>query len=383
MRRTSRLHLGAPHGGWFPLSWKSHESEQLAIGRSMDGNLRKEKFSAGRTKQRVTLGILLSILLAFGNPAYAQFSAASDTVRASSGAGSLREDVNDGSSATRPPGQHASHTLRPSADTATASQCQPSAFGASTAERGMSLRRQKTEWDLGKQLSAEVERHTPLVKDPRIIEYLNRLELGIVRNSDLTGCFAVKVINDVDPNAYSLPGGFLYVTSGLILSAENEAELVGALAHETGHVTARHFTRVDWQRRIWRRLTLAAGPPGYVLRRSLGRLLFLKLLRNAEFEADRLGVGYEGASGYDPAEFSQLLRAVVQREGTPPSFFERIFEAHPSTGSRLKRTEEMSGGLRPPPNGYVVDTSEFHEVKMRMTAMMHVPQAGVSGRTSD
>ena len=70
-----------------------------------------------------------------------------------------------------------------------------------------------------------------LITEPAITEYLNHLEQVIVRDSHLRGCFVVKLVNDGETNAYSLPGGFLYVTTGLILNSDNEAELLGALAH--------------------------------------------------------------------------------------------------------------------------------------------------------
>jgi len=223
----------------------------------------------------------------------------------------------------------------------------------------------------GKKLAAELEQHVTLIKDSYITNYLNRLEQNIVRNSGLRGCFVVKAVKDVEVNAYSLPGGFLYVTSGLILTATDEAELVGALAHETGHVTARHLTKIVKQKRRWHYLSLLGGPPGYLLGRKIGPLVTLKTLRDAEFEADRLALHYQHASGYDPLEFARLLEEEFSQEGTPPSFFARLFDEHPSTQARIERFKQAAQ-LSLFDQDYVVDTSEFHDVKSRIAVVMGI-----------
>jgi predicted Zn-dependent protease len=223
----------------------------------------------------------------------------------------------------------------------------------------------------GKKLAVELEQHVTLIKDPYMTSYLNRLEQNIVHNSGLHGCFVVKVVKDVEVNAYSLPGGFLYVTSGLILTATDEAELVGALAHETGHVTARHLTKIVSQKRRWHYLSLLGGPPGYLLGRKIGPLVTLKTLRDAEFEADRLALRYQHDSGYDPLEFARLLEEEFSQEGTPPSFFARLFDEHPSTQARIERIKQAAQ-FSLFGQDYVVDTSEFHDVKSRIAAVMGI-----------
>jgi hypothetical protein len=245
-------------------------------------------------------------------------------------------------------------------------------------------RRWLAEWTSGKRVSADFERRVALISEPSITEYLNRLEQAIVLNSHLRGCFVVKLVNDVEANAYSLPGGFLYVTAGLILDSDNQAELVAALAHETGHVTARHLTKIEARRRIWRRLSVAGGPVGYALGWQLGTLFTLKLLRNAEFEADRLALKYQTASGYDPMELAHLFQDAFQQEGKPASFFVRLFDSHPSTNTRIKRVRQATSRYPQIQTDYVVDTSEFHEVKMRVADVLRVtnPDLRPLGRAS-
>jgi len=217
-----------------------------------------------------------------------------------------------------------------------------------------------------------MERHETIIQDPELSKYLNRLEQDIVRKSHLQGCFVVELIQDVEANAYSLPGGFLYVTSGLMLLAQSEGELTAALAHETAHVAAHHFTRIEHQRRVWGRVALAGGPAGYLVRRVLGPLLTRKLVRNAEFEADRLSLKFQSASGYDMTEFSELLRSIFQDENKPASFVERLFDTHPLITTRITRLQNVGARMLRAPTNQIVDTSDFHEVKKRLSGLLKV-----------
>ena len=224
----------------------------------------------------------------------------------------------------------------------------------------------------GNQLAVEVEREETLIVDPVVTGYLNRLEQGIVRNSGLSGCFLVKLLNDAEVNAFALPGGFLYVTSGLMLLADSEDQLTAALAHETGHVTARHFAKIQRQQRIWGRLALAGGPPGYLARRLFGPLLTRKLIRNAEYEADRLSLKYQSASGHDPRQFSRLLNNACQAEGKPGSFVARLFDSHPPIKARIKRLDRIGNRSPQATIGYSVEKGNFLRAKGRLSFLLNL-----------
>jgi len=230
----------------------------------------------------------------------------------------------------------------------------------------------QAEWAVGKELADEIERDETIIGDPSLTQYLNDLEQAIVNGSHLRGCFVVKLIHDVEPNAYALPGGFLYVTSGLILMAHSESELTGALAHETAHVTAKHFARIEHTRQIWGRVALAGGPAGYFIRRVMGPLFTRKLIRNTEFDADRLCLKYQSASGYDPIQFERLLQNTFQDESAPASFVKRLFDTHPSTTARIRRLDRLNHRLSYPATNYVVDTSTFHEFKQHLSRLVKV-----------
>jgi beta-barrel assembly-enhancing protease len=249
--------------------------------------------------------------------------------------------------------------------------CGKSAAAAKTARSPMNLRRQAADWALGNELATNIEQQTRMITDLVIARYLNRLEQNIVRSSGLDGCFIVKVMSDPDPNAYSLPGGFIYITRGLILTVDSEGQLVAALAHETAHVTARQLIKIAGQRRTWGRLILLGGPAGYAFRRYVGPLLTMKLLRNAEFRADQAGLLYQVAAGYDPAEFGRLLQIVPNKDEKPDSFFHRLYEEHPLITARANRVKEAGRRIPIPQTGYIVDSSEFLETKTRLAAMLH------------
>ena len=199
-----------------------------------------------------------------------------------------------------------------------------------------------------------------------------------MKRSDLQGCFLVKILDDPEANAFSLPGGFLYITTGLLLVADSEGELTAALPHETGHVTARHFARIDQKRRVWGRVALAGGPVGYLARRLFGPLLMRKLIRNSEFEADQLSLQYQSASGYDPHEFSRLLKNAFQDQGKAPSFVDRLLNTHPLTSTRIKRLDKVRDRLLPETMNQPVDASRFLHAKERLAALLKVAVPGSS-----
>lgn len=225
------------------------------------------------------------------------------------------------------------------------------------------LKTQQSEWALGSQLAANAERNVEMLTDDFVVKYVNQIEQRIVDRSQLPGCFAVKILIDPEPNAYSLPGGFIYVTTGLVKLADTEAELAGALAHETAHVTLHHMTRFQTQTRIWRRFALFSSPAGYLLRRYLGPLMMFNLIRKEEFEADRIGMEYQTTAGYDSLEFCRLLQNAIPEDQTRMSLLDRLYDTHPATRSRVKRLQPLDRHSTSSQVGYLVNTSAFDAMK--------------------
>jgi predicted Zn-dependent protease len=229
---------------------------------------------------------------------------------------------------------------------------------------------------LGKSFSMQVEQSARIITDPVVSEYINRIAQNLVRNSDAKVPFTVKVLDDDSVNAFALPGGYFYVQSGLILAADNEAELAGVMAHEIAHVAACHAARQQTRGNLAQLasipLIMMGGGLGYGLYEAAGvgvPMTFMKFQRNFEAQADYLGLQYMYAAGYDPQAFPQFFEKVQALEKKKPGFVAKAFETHPPTPGRMERTQHEIATILPPKPQYVVDTSEFQDIKTRLAAL--------------
>jgi len=185
--------------------------------------------------------------------------------------------------------------------------------------------------------------------------------------------FTIKVLDDEEINAFALPGGFFYVNTGLILAADNEAEIAGVMAHEIAHVAARHATKNATRNQIFNLasipLVFVGGPVGFAVRQAVGLALpmsMLKFSRDAEREADMLGLEYQYAAGYDPQEFVKFFEKLKAGEKKKQNMFAKAFSTHPMTEDRIKRAQAAIADYLPAREDYIIDTSEFQEVKHRL-----------------
>jgi beta-barrel assembly-enhancing protease len=227
---------------------------------------------------------------------------------------------------------------------------------------------------LGRQLSQQVESSAKVISDPVITEYVNRIGQNLVRNSDTRVPFVIKVLDTEEVNAFALPGGFFYVNSGLILAADNEAELAGVMAHEIAHVCARHATKNMTRAQIWNMasvpLIFIGGPVAYAISEvaSLAVPLgFLKFSRDAEREADLLGLEYDYATGYDPQAFVEFFEK-LNVEKKKQNMVAKAFATHPMNVERIEAAQDEIRKYLPDRPEYVLDTSEFESVKARLLA---------------
>ena len=228
---------------------------------------------------------------------------------------------------------------------------------------------------LGRQLSQQVEMSARLVTDPVITEYVNRIGQNLVRNSDARVPFTIKVLDTEEVNAFALPGGFFYVNSGLILAADNEAELAGVMAHEIAHVAARHATKNMTRAQIWNMasvpLIFIGGPIAYAISEVAGLAVplgFLKFSRDAERDADLQGLEYDYATGYDPQAFVEFFEK-LNIEKKKQSMVAKAFATHPMNVERIQAAQDEIRKYLPDRPEYVVDTSEFENVKARLASL--------------
>ncbi len=234
----------------------------------------------------------------------------------------------------------------------------------------------ETEIRMGKEYSQQVEASVKMVQDPVITEYVNRIGQNLVRNSDAQVPFTIKVIDSDEVNAFALPGGFFYVNSGLILAADEEAELAGVMAHEIAHVAARHatkqMTRGNWANIGTIPLIFVGGGIGYAVRSAASLALpmtFLSFSRGFESEADYLGLQYMYKTGYDPQAFVSFFEKLQAKEKRKPGTLARAFATHPQTPDRIEKSQEEIGTILPAKPQYVVSTSEFDDVKSRLASI--------------
>jgi predicted Zn-dependent protease len=227
--------------------------------------------------------------------------------------------------------------------------------------------------EMGRGYAQQVESTTKLVTDPEITEYINRIGQNLVRNSDAQVPFTIKVVDTDDINAFALPGGFFYVDSGLILAADNEAELAGVMAHEIAHVAACHLARENTRGQLMQLasipLIFVGGGIGYAAQSLASMAIpmgFLKFARSFETEADFLGVEYLYRAGYDPQALTSFFEKIKAMEKHKPGTLAKTFETHPQTPDRIAKTQQEINTLLPPEPMYKLDTSEFQDVKTRL-----------------
>jgi beta-barrel assembly-enhancing protease len=194
------------------------------------------------------------------------------------------------------------------------------------------------------------------------------------------------VIDAEDINAFALPGGFFFVNTGVITAADNEAELAGVMAHEIAHVAARHGMKQQTKGDLIRyasipAMILSGGWAGYAIYQGAQLMVplgFLSFSRADEAQADDLGLQYMFKTGYDPNSFVDFFEKVQSQEKRKPGSMSKLFSSHPPTADRVKAAQKnIQDHLKARPE-YVLNTSEFNDVKARVMGMhgrKNVPSA--------
>jgi predicted Zn-dependent protease len=245
----------------------------------------------------------------------------------------------------------------------------PNAIGARKVSAGLNFYSLRQEMAMGRQLAIEVEKQARMVDDPIIAEYINRIGQNLVRNSDVKMPVTFRVIESDEINAFTLPGGYIFINTGLIRLSANEAQLAAAMAHELGHTAGRHATRQASRNELMAFGTL----PFSLLGRWRGLMIgpvapmtFMRVSRKFETDADLLGLEYLWKAGYDPTASVDLFEAMASTEKRQPGRIARLFRTHPVTAERIDRTQKNIDRLLPAREDYVLNTSEYEEMRARL-----------------
>jgi predicted Zn-dependent protease len=238
---------------------------------------------------------------------------------------------------------------------------------------GFNLISVEDEIKMGKELAAEVEREHPAYRDSQVQKYVRDLGTRLAKYAPNTSNIpmTIMVVKDDEVNAFTIPGGHLYVNSGLIKQADTEAELAGVIAHEMGHAIRRdgtkQLTRMYGMNLL---LGLVLGQNAPQWQQIVGSLFstagILAYGRDAEYEADKSAVRIARAAGWDPNQYIAFLQKLQEIEKTQPNLLTDLFSTHPDTQSRIEVVRGEIAGFAPPTKRLIVNTRSFDAIKRRI-----------------
>ena len=228
------------------------------------------------------------------------------------------------------------------------------------------------EWQLGAQLSQDIARQVRLSNDPTLNSYVSQMGQKIVAQTPAPFNqlpWQFHVVEDPSINAFAIPGGHVYVHTGLIANADNAAELAGVMAHEISHVTARHTTeQISRQYGISVLAGIALGQNPGMLSQIAAQILaggaLARFSREAEREADELGIQAMARAGYNPIGMATMFEELMEHRQGSPGRVEQFFSTHPLTEERVRDARRRAEQIG---NTGALDEPGFQEAKARAT----------------
>ncbi len=240
---------------------------------------------------------------------------------------------------------------------------------------------------MGAQYAAEINRQLPLVTDPEIARYITVLGDSLARVADNRNLdWHFYVVDQMEINAFAVPGGYIYVNRGLIERAATMSELAGVLGHEIGHVTQRHsMEQMAKAQQANVGLTIGCILAPQVCNSGMGSAavqigagsLFAKFSRDDEREADRVGIDYVVRAGIDPRGIPAMFRTLLAERERRPDALEGMFSTHPLAEDRVAETEAMINQIDPVIlQSLTTDTRAFQQFKARLKSLPPSPTSG-------
>lgn len=244
------------------------------------------------------------------------------------------------------------------------------------------------ELKLGQVFAEQVDQQYPLLHDPVLTWYVNLRGRQFADRSprnDLPYFF--RVIESPEINAFAIPGGHIYLNLGVLQLAGDEGELLGILAHEIGHIVGRHGAK-QVMKQQWASIAMTTAMGAYpnyyayLAANLFGELGFLKMSRDDEREADRIGFQLMIDAGYDPRSMIAMFERMQQRYKTDPGSLEKLFLTHPPTEERMANLKALLIATRPSEE-LLLSTPEFQEIKRRVTERYPAPPPKKDKNNSD
>lgn len=234
---------------------------------------------------------------------------------------------------------------------------------------GLNLVSVDEEWRMGQELERDINRQVQLVNDPTIQRYVQEMGQRIVAQTQMADrSWRFHVIQDGSVNAFNAPGGLVYLHTGLIATARNASELAGVMAHEVAHGTARHGTqRLSQVYGLNIAAAVVLGTDPGLVQQIAAQLVaggtVAAFSREMEREADRLGVRYMVAAGYNPEGMATLLETLLAERQRQPGAVQQFFSTHPLTEERVRDVREEA--RRHQRSGLITNDGRFPNVSSR------------------
>ena len=227
------------------------------------------------------------------------------------------------------------------------------------------------EWQLGQQMADQVAQQVRFVNDPVASSYVRSVGERIHAQTPMANLpFTFHIVDDPNINAFSVPGGHVYVNRGLVTSANKADELASVLAHEISHNVARQVIKqFERQQQISAIGSILLGQDPGRVQQLVAQIVaggaMARFSRADEKEADELGLRYMTAAGYNPQGMVDMFQTLMTQEKSQPGKVARFFMDHPLTQDRINNIQGRVGGMASS-SGLITDEPEFHEVKNRL-----------------